>query len=151
MCLPALAAIAGLAGSVVSGIGAAQQAKTQQASLDAQAALQKREALVEQGTAKYEADRTQDKIARTLGAQRAGFVASGIGLDGSAADIMDDTATEGGLDIAAIRWNSKLKQDKLGYESKISKMNADAAGRSAGLAFLAPVIGGAARFAGSFG
>lgn len=146
-----IAALAGLAGAVVSGIGAAQQAKTQQASLNAQAAMQKREQTVEQNAAKYEADRTQDKIARTLGAQRAGFVASGVGLSGSAADVLDDTATEGGLDIAAIRWNSKLKQDKLGYEAKISKMNADAAGRSAGLAFIAPVIGGVAKFAGSFG
>lgn len=148
MCLPALAA---LAGAVVSGIGAAQQAKAQQASLNAQAAMQKREQIVESNTAKYEADRTQDKVDRTLGAARAGFVASGVGLSGSAADVLDDTATEGGLDIAAIRWNSKLRQDKLGYEAKISKMNAAAAGRAATLGFIAPVIGGVAKFAGSFG
>lgn len=145
-----LAAAIGLAGSVVSGIGAAQQAKTQQASLNAQAALTDRERLVQGNIAKYETDRTQDKIDRTLGAQRAGFAANGIGMSGSAVDVIDETAAEGALDVAAIRWNSKLTQDKLGYEAKITRKNADAMGRAAPLAFIAPVLSGAAKFAGSF-
>lgn len=148
MCLPA---VAGILGAVVSGIGAAQQAKAQQASLEAQAKMQKREIEVENYTASYEQARTQDKIDRTLGAQRAGFVASGINLSGSAQDIIHDTATEGALDVAAIRWNSKLRKDKLGYESEISRMNAKAAGRAAPLAFIAPVISGAAQYGSAFG
>lgn len=147
MCV--MAAI-GLIGSVVSGIGAAQQAKAQQASLNAQAAAQKREIEVQNETARFETDRTQDKIDRTLGAQRAGFIASGVGLTGSAGDILAETQTEGDLDIASIRYNSKARTDRLGFESQISKMNADAAGRAAPLAFIAPVLGGAARFAGAY-
>jgi hypothetical protein len=145
-----LAAAIGLAGSVVSGIGAAQQAKAQQASINAQAKLQGRQMQIDRETTGYEVSRTQDKIDRTLGAQRAGFISSGVGLSGSALDIMGETETEGALDVAAIRWNSKLRQDNIGYEQKITKMNAKDAGRAATTAFLAPVIGGAARFAGSF-
>lgn len=147
MCLPAAI---GLAGAVVSGIGAAQQMKAQEANANAQAGLLKRQQVLDRETSGYEAHRVQDKIDRTLGAQRAGFASSGIGLTGSAADILDETATEGALDIGAIRWNSKLRQDNLGYERKVAKMNANAFGRAAPLAFVAPVIGGAARFAGAY-
>lgn len=145
-----LAAAIGLAGAVVSGIGAAQQAKTQQASLNAQEKLQGRQQAIDRETTRYEVDRTRDKIDRTLGAQRAGFAASGISLTGSAADVVTETETEGALDVAAIRWNSKLRVDNIGYERKITKMNADAYGRAAPLAFVAPVISGAAKFAGAF-
>lgn len=145
-----IAAVAGLVGSVISGIGAYQQAKTQQASLEMQADAQRQEARTQRETATYEAKRTQDKIDRTLGAQRAGFAARGLGLSGSAADVMDDSLTEGLLDVAAIRWNSAVRENKSIFESRISDFNAAAAGRAAPLAFAAPVINGAARFAGAF-
>lgn len=150
MCLPMLGAVVGLAGAVVSGIGAAQQAQQQAANHEAEAALKDRQAEVNAETAIYEQDRTRDVVERTLGAQRAGYAANGIALDGSAVDVIADTATEGALDIAAIQWNSDLKTDNLKYEAKIDRMNADGARSSAGLAFLAPVLGGVAKFGGAF-
>lgn len=150
MCLPAVGAVVGLAGSVASGIGAAGQAKAAQASHEAQAKLQERQAAINVETGEYEAARVQDTVRRVTGAQRAGFAAGGIALQGSAADVIADTAQEGALDVAAIKWNSELKADNLKYESRISKMNADSAGRSVGLAFLAPVLGGVAKFSGAF-
>lgn len=151
MCLPVLGAVVGLVGSVVSGVAAAGQMKAQQESLNAQSKLQERQAEINTKTGDYEAERVVDVVKRTTGAQRAGFAANGLGLQGSAADVIADTAQEGALDVAAIKWNSALKADNLKYESKITKMNADSAGRAAGLAFIAPVLGGVAKFAGSFG
>jgi hypothetical protein len=116
----------------------------------AQANMQERQAEINIQTGEYEARRTEDTVARTEGAQRAGFAANGVALDGSAAEVIDDTAREGALDVAAIRWNSELKADNLKYEAKISRINADNAQRSAGIAFLAPVLGGVARFGSSF-
>lgn len=150
MCTPIAAAGIGAAGSVVQGFGAASQAKSEEASLNAKAAGQERQAEIDKQAAEYEAARTEDTIRRTTGAQRAGFAANGIALDGSAAEVIADTEAEGALDVAAIRWNSQIKQDNSKYDAKISRMNADSAGASAGLAFIAPVIGGVAKFAGAF-
>lgn len=144
-------AVIGLIGSVVSGIGGAMQAKQQQANHQAQAALQRRQAAVETEAASYKAKRTQDQVDRVLGKQRAQIAGSGLALTGGQADIVADSAAEGALDIAAIRWNSNVASENLRYQSKISDANAKSAGRAAPIAFLTPVLGGIAKFGESFG
>lgn len=143
MCLPIIA-------GVISGIGAAMQAKNAQASANAQAEFKDRQAQMETMAGGYKAARTAEAVGRTTGAQRAGFAANGLGLTGSAADVVMDTETEGQLDIAAIRWNSNLAADNLKYQAKIDRMNAKAAGKAAPLAFAAPVISGMATYASEF-
>lgn len=139
-------------GGVVSGVGAAMGAMSQKASYEAQAKFEKRQARLEMEAGGYKAARTQEEVERVLGSQRAGFAASGIALSsGSAIDVASDSATEGALDVAAIRWNSKLAADNLRYKSKVSEMNARAAGASAPLAFLAPTLNGIASYSSQFG
>lgn len=151
MCLAIVGALVGLAGSVVSGAAAASAAQQEAENNRAVAKQQERQAEINVQTGVYEAARTEDTVRRTTGAQRAGFAANGIALEGSAYDVIDDTAREGALDVAAIKWNSDLKADNNKYEAKISRIKGNAAERSAGAAFLAPVLGGAARFIGAFG
>lgn len=143
-------AVLGILGGVVSGIGAAMGAKAEAASLEAQAAFKDRQAGIEKQVGAYKAARTQDQVDRTLGSQRAGFAANGIS-GGSVEDTIDDTATEGALDVAAIRWNSNLAADNLKYQAKMDRMNAKTTRRSASLAFIAPVLGSVAQFGGEFG
>lgn len=150
MCMPMIGAVIGLAGALVSGAAGAAAKQQEAENNRAQAAQQERQAEINVQTGVYEAARVSDTVRRTTGAQRAGFAAGGIGLDGSAAEVIDDTTREGALDLAAIRWNTNLKADNLKYEAKISRINANGAERSAGAAFLAPVLGGVARFAGAF-
>lgn len=144
MCLPII-------GGLISGAGAAMGALGRKASLKGQAEFEKRQAGIETATGAYKAERTQDEVNRTTGAQRAGFAANGIALAGSAADTVASTAEEGALDVAAIRWNSKLAADNLVYKSKLSTMNANIEGKSAIPAFLTPTINGIASYASSFG
>lgn len=139
MCLPAVLPIIG---GVLAGVGGAMKAKAEQASLNAQGAFNDRQAKIERMAGAYKAERTQDQVDRTLGAQRAGFAANGVALSGSPADVIVDSATEGALDVAAIRWNSGLAADNYRYKAKIDRMNASAAGRAAPLAFITPIIGG---------
>lgn len=140
MCLPAILPIIG---GVLAGVGGAMKAKAEQASLDAQAQFNDRQAKIERMAGAYKAERTQDQVDRTLGAQRAGFAANGVSLSGgSPADVIVDSAAEGALDVAAIRWNSGLAADNYRYKAKIDRMNAKAAGRAAPLAFITPIIGG---------
>lgn len=143
MCLPIIA-------GVVSGIGAVMGAKSQQAGLEASADFKDRQSALEREAGAQKANQVQGQVSRTLGAQRAGFAASGVGLTGSAADTILDSAEEGALDVATVRWNSALASDNLKYDAKIDRMNAKSAGRAAPLAFLAPVISGTAQYASEF-
>lgn len=137
-------------GGIVSGVGAAMGAMSARASAKGEAAMANRQAGIETATGAYKAERTQDDINRTLGQQRAGFAANGVGLSGSAADTIADSAEEGALDVAAIRWNSKLASDNLRYKAKLANANANQAAIAAPIAFLSPTLNGIATYQSSF-
>lgn len=141
----------GLIGGIVSGIGAMAQANQAAANAEAQAKMQDRQALIERTTGSYKAERQAEQVRRVEGSQRANFAASGLALTGTPGEVIEDSATQGALDIAAIRWNSRLNADNLNYEAKISRMNASSARAAAPIAFLTPVLGSVARFGESFG
>jgi len=143
MCLPII-------GGIVSGVGAAMGALSARAQAKGQAEMDRRQAGIEATTGAYKAARTQDEIDRTIGSQRAGFAANGLAMSGSAADTIASTAEEGALDVAAIRWNSKLVGDNLRYKAKLEDANASQAGMAAPLAFLAPTINGIATYQSQF-
>lgn len=143
MCLPVVA-------GVISGVGAAMGAASAKASAEGQANMDRRQAAIERQTGAYKAARTQDDVNRTIGQERAGFAANGVGLSGSAADTISDSTEEGALDVAAIRWNSKLSSDNLKYKAKLGDMNAKQAGMAMPLAFLSPVIEGVGKYSSSF-
>lgn len=147
MCMMAL----GLIGSVVSGVGAAMGAQAQAQSHRAAAEAQRRQANLETMSGSYQSQRKQEQVDRVIGQQRAAYASGGIALTGGAADTVQDSATEGALDVAAIRWGSGMQAQTHEYNAKIEDMNARSAQRSAPIAFLTPVLGGVARFGSSFG
>lgn len=142
MCVAAV----GILGGVVSGLGAAMGMQNDAASLDAQAKFKERQAGLEIEAGAAKARQIQGEVDRTLGAQRAGFAANGVALTGSASDVILDSAEEGALDVATVRWNSRLASDNLKYQAKMDKMNAKSARRAAPLAFLSPTLGSLAQF-----
>lgn len=144
MCLP-------IVGAVISGIGSAMSAMTAAAQAKAQAQMQKRQALIERESGAYAAARKTDEVQRLLGSGRAATVANGLAFDGSAGEILDESATEGAMDVAGIRWNTRLQSDNLQYQAKISNMNAKASMMAAPFNFLSPIISGAAKYQGSYG
>lgn len=153
MCVPlvAAAAVAGIAGGVAEGFSGYAQKKTEQTNYQMQAAGLARDIAAEKESSAYETARTREGIARIQGSARAGFAANGLALDGSAAEVLQDTETEGNLDIAAIKWNSDVKIGNLDYARKGAMVNAKAAGDAAPLAFITPILGSVAKFGGSFG
>lgn len=147
MCISALSII----GGIVSGIGAMQQANAAAASEQAQAEARRRQAVIDQDSGAYKAQQQQRQVDRVLGRQRASFLSSGVALSGSAAEVIDESAMEGALDVAAIRWNSQLSADNERYNAKINDMNAANARAAAPIAFITPVLSGVAKFGSSFG
>lgn len=144
MCLPII-------GAVISGIGSAMSSLTAAAQAKAQAQMQKRQAQIERESGVYAAARKTDEVNRLLGSGRAATASNGLAFSGSAADVLDESATEGAMDVAGIRWNTRLQSDNLQYQAKISNMNAKANMMAAPFNFLSPIISGAAKYQGSYG
>lgn len=133
MCIPLL-------GAVVAGAGAAMQVQQQQKQAKMQAQLYEREARRDKERGAYSAARRTEENARILGDQRATFAGSGVSPSyGSASDVSVDSATEGNLDVAAIRWNSELQAQTNRERASITRASAPS-GAAAGLAFISPII-----------
>jgi len=150
MCNPIALGIMGLGGGILQGIGAAEQRKSNAAGLEATARGIDRDIGAEKEATAYTIARTREGVARTQGQARAGYAANGLALSGSAAEVLRETALEGELDVASIQWSSSEKIKSMQYARDVNKYNAKQERKAAPLAFLAPVIGGAARFGGSF-
>jgi hypothetical protein len=94
------------AGSIMQGnqaaaAGAAQQQSYQQA------------ADAERLSSGYEATRVADKNARASSAALTQVATSGVGLTGSPTEVLADNAVQSQMDIDAIRFGSKIKQNNL--------------------------------------
>lgn len=151
MCNPIAAAAIGFGGSLLQGIGAAQQRETNARSAELSAQGVDRDIGAEREATAYTIARTREGLARTQGNARAGYAANGLALSGSAATVLRESAIEGDLDIAAIQWSSNEKIKSMEFQRDTLRYNAGQERAAAPLAFITPVIGGAARFAGSFG
>lgn len=147
MCMAAV----GLFGSVLSGIGAKAQSNQEAANLRAQGDAQRRQAAIIQTTGAYKAQRKQEEVDRVLGQQRAAYAGSGVALSGTPQDVIDDSATEGALDVAAIRWNSNMEATSQRHNADVSYASAKATKKAGNLAFITPIIGGVAKYGSSFG
>jgi len=146
MCTPIALGVAAVAGGVMSGIGGYQSHMTNATNYTMQANALGRDIAAEQETTAYTVARTREDVQRTLGSARAGYAANGLALSGSAADVLNETALEGEMDIAAIRWNSQVKVDSLKYQQKVARANAKAEKAAAPIAFFSNVfsaVGGA--------
>lgn len=135
MCLPII-------GAIISGIGSAMGAAAQAASFKAQAAYEERQAIIENEAGARKASQAQVQVDQVLGETRAGYAARGLAIDkGSGAEVALSSAEEGALDVATIRWNTRLAADNFMDKSRISKMNAGLASAAIPFAMLTPVLG----------
>lgn len=151
MCNPIAAAGIGLLGGIMQGIGAAQQRETNAQSAELTAQGIDRDIGAERTATAYTIARTREGLARTQGSARAGYASNGLALSGSAATVLRESAIEGDLDVEAIKWSSSEKIKSMEFSRDNYRYNAGQERAAAPLAFITPVIGGAARFAGSFG
>jgi len=141
MCVPALLPAMAIGGGLISGIGAYNQRQTDATNYTMQANGLQRDIDAEKAASAYEIASTRTTVQKALGSSRAGYAANGLALSGSAAQVLDDSAIEGDLDVAAIRWNSDVKVGNLKYQQKGARANAKAAKSAAPLAFFGNAFG----------
>lgn len=120
-----------LAGAGLSAIGTVASASAQSQGLKAQAAFNERQAMMEEQRTAYEVQRERENAQRLMARQRAGYLSSGLALEGTPTAVIADTASEAALDIAAIQYGGQVRGSNLRTQAQIDRANASAA-RTAG-------------------
>jgi len=154
MCFPLLAAIpawvgtaASVAGAAVSAYGTYASGQAQAQSYRNQAAYAERNALMENQKGTYDLTRQSDANDRQLASMRGQYLSSGIALDGSAVDVLSDSATQASLDEQAIKYGTKVRSDNSMFEAKLARSNAKSASAGGMLGALGTMVGGLAQTA----
>jgi hypothetical protein len=140
-----------IAAGVIAGIGGLMGNLQAKAAANANAKAQDAAAQQEQQAGAYASARKTEQVQRALGEERANISSNGLGLTGTSAAIVNESAVEGQLDVDAIRWNATTRANNLRYQAAVSRMNAKAEGFAAPISFLTPVIGSVAKYAESAG
>lgn len=90
-------------GQIFGGIAARKQSKKQKRALEAQAAFNRQQAKLERELGEFEATQQARSFDRLIGRQRLSIAASGIKLEGSPLDIIDESLRDKEETIANIR------------------------------------------------
>ena len=114
----------GVAGGIVGGVSSYQQGKAQQAQYNYQAKVNEENAKIAQENANVqrqqgieEARLQRIKAASTIGAQKTAMAANGVDItQGTAVDVISDTAAMGELDALQTQYNYEMKAR--GYEAQ---------------------------------
>lgn len=122
-------AVAGIAGGVVGGVSSYQQGKQQQAYYNYQAEVQKENSKIAESNAALERQQGIEearlqriKTSQAIGSQKTAMAANGVDVtQGTAVDVLEDTAAMGELDALQTRYNYERKA--LSYEAQANNFN----------------------------
>jgi len=141
---PITLAVVGMAvGSAFSAAGSYQsgQAAAQAARYNADLADKNAELAIQQG---LEEERRSRVIARkTIGIARANYGASGVAMEGSAMDVLAESAAAAERDAITIKNNSYLKADALRAEARMERSRGEAASTAGTLGAIGAIFSGA--------
>jgi hypothetical protein len=130
-------AVAAVASAAMSAAGAIQAGQ-------AQKKMAQYNARVAEDTARYQAERQQDKVQRLMGAARVAVNKSGIAMSGSPLDVLADSAMQSELDHQAI-----LRQGKA--QAAMDRYQGGQAARAGYFGAATALLSGASKAAGAFG
>ena len=107
------------AGTVVSAYSAYQQGKMQKQLNEYNAQIAENNAIL--ASQKYEIDKKDQlrRYRRLVGDQRVSFAKSGVMMEGSAIDIMEESALSNAWELAKMKYNADV--EKAGYQASATK------------------------------
>ncbi len=123
MCIPLLPML----GAAVSAVGTIASAQAQASSYKMQAAYADRQAQMSQQKGAYDAAQLARQNTRQLAGMRADYLNSGIALEGSALDVLADSATQASLDEQAIKYGAQVQSDNYRFQASLARSNARSA------------------------
>lgn len=151
-----------IASTAMQAIGAIQEGNANAASLRASqnaanynAQVSEFNAANQRAVANQQEEAQRRQARQVLGAQRAAVSQAGIGTSGSAADVMQQSATDAELDALSLRYEGDLRArgmlaeaDLQRYDAQVAGMNAKAAQRAGYMNAVGSILGGSGRYAG---
>lgn len=140
--LPAIAAVASVAGGALSAIGAYQDKKAAAAAADYNAKSGEMAAAAERDAADADAQDRRRKLEGQRATSLAARGASGVAFAGTPLMIDEDILGEIELDVARTRQKGEAKATQLENQSTLDRMTARSARRAAPLAAGASLLGG---------
>ena len=144
MC-PIVAGFISAAGTMFSAMSQAQAARSQAAQFE-------RQAQIERDRGIFESQRERERHRRVAGEQRAAFLASGVALEGSPTDVIVDSGQENEIDIEAIKYGARIREDNYRFSAQMARHNARQEMVGGFIGSLAPMISGIGQqFGGQFG
>jgi hypothetical protein len=99
-----------------------QQGQQQSAMAKYNADVSKAEADSEKQSAAYEASQYQERARKLIATQRASAAASGLGLEGSVFDVMDQTASQATYDSLLIRHAGDVNAAKAMSHARLDRL-----------------------------
>jgi len=143
MALGIIGAVVGAAGSIMSGMMAAQASRAQADAYTRQAALERQQAA-------FNAQQQEDKAIKLISAQRSAYLSAGVSLQGTPTDVLLDTTQQSNLDTQAIKYNGAIKEQNFLMQARALQVKAQ--GQQAGGFFgaLSPLIKGFGGAGGDF-
>jgi len=140
MAMIALAALSGVAG--IAGQAQQEAAAAQAANYNAQVQQQQATMAIQQAAEEERRARISGK--KQIGAQRANISASGLQLEGSALDVLEESANNAELDALNIRHGGQMKAWSARAGAQLDTMRASSAVEGARIGAVSTLLGAGA-------
>lgn len=143
--MAALAVVGAIGSAVIGGIGALQEgaAANAAAQYNAQQYETAAKTVEEQGHA--EANKARRENRRLLGQMRAQYGASGITLEGSPLDVLEDTAAEGELEAQQKIYSGRVQAVEYRNKASLSRMQGESAKKAGYIGAVGKLFDGAGK------
>jgi len=134
-----------LVGAAISAYGQIQQGRAARAAAEYQSKVAQNNAIAAQRKAAEDERRFRVQTSRQLGTMRAAYGASGVTLEGSPLDVIDDSTFTAELDALTIRGGGLQESNAFLAESRLSRFQGRAAERGSRLSAAGTLLGGFAK------
>lgn len=129
-----MAPVVMVAGAAMSAIGQLQQAQTAKAVGRYNQQLGERSAGIARGQTAAEITRQQRHARRVQGAARAAAGASGVTMEGSPLDVLEDNATQAELDTLTLKYRGELRAQGYEQAGSMERFKGDSSARAGRMA-----------------
>ena len=134
-----------VAGAVMSAVSSIQQGQAAKAAAQHNADMMRMRAQASRQQAQFNAEQQQRQAHKQIGAMAAGYGASGITLEGSPLDVLEESASAAERDKQAILYRGELAAWGYGNEATLDEFSGANAQRAGYFGAASSILGGAGK------
>jgi hypothetical protein len=131
--------------AIIGAVGAIAQGQQAKNAADYNAKVDEQNATITRQQANQREEIFRKEARQNLGRQRAALAESGVGMGGSGADIIKDSALNMELDALNIRYQGDLEARGLVEQAKMSRLEGRQRRANAGLQAAGSILGGVSK------